>query len=433
MVDKIALQKLEFFSSDFTKADPDVSAFVQKELHRQQNQIELIASENIVSGAVLSALANVTTNKYAEGYPGKRYYGGCEYVDGIENIAIERAKILFNCEYANVQPHSGSQANQVVFLALLNPGDTTLGMSLDAGGHLTHGAAPNLSGRWFNAKHYGVHLDTGLINYEQVEDLAMQHKPKLIIAGGSAYPRQIDFKKFREIADRCGAFLMADIAHYAGLIAAGLYPSPAQYADVITTTTHKTLRGPRGGMVLSNNQDLYKKLNSALFPGLQGGPIMNIITAKAVAFGEALRPDFKIYAKNVIENAQAMNKALQDRGYATVTDGTDCHLLLLDLTDKNITGKQAEEVLERAGLTCNKNTVPGETKSPFVTSGIRLGTPAGTTRGFNNKDFYQIGNFICDILDSLHKNEEEHHKVEKEVLAQVQKLCAQYPIYETLR
>jgi glycine hydroxymethyltransferase len=421
-----------FFTSDFVQTDSDVANFVKQELLRQQNQIELIASENIVSLAVLSALATVPTNKYAEGYPGKRYYGGCEYVDEIETIAIDRAKLLFNCEFANVQPHSGSQANQAVFFALLNPGDTILGMSLNEGGHLTHGAKPNLSGRWFNAVHYGVYPETGLINYDQAEELAVQQKPKLIIAGGSAYPRKIDFKRFREIADKVGAFLLADVAHYAGLITSGLYPSASEFADAITTTTHKTLRGPRGGMILSNNNDLFKKLNSAVFPGLQGGPLMNIITAKAVAFGEALKPGFKLYSQNVIDNSKAMGKTMQDRGYKLVTDGTDSHLLLVDLTDKNITGKDAEQTMEKASLTCNKNTVPGETKSPFITSGIRLGSPAGTSRGFAKQEFAQIGHMICDVLDGFIQNPEDNSKIETDIKTKVQNLCSKYPIYPTL-
>lgn len=370
------------------------------------------------------------TNKYAEGYPGKRYYGGCEHVDEIETMAIDRAKAIFGCEYANVQPHSGSQANQAVFFALLNPGDIFLGMSLNDGGHLTHGAAPNISGKWFNATHYGVDIDTGFIDYEDVESKAIEHKPKLIIAGGSAYSRSIDFKKFREIADKVGAFLLADVAHYAGLIATGDYPSPINYADVVTTTTHKTLRGPRGGMILSNNTDLFKKLNSAIFPGLQGGPLMNIITAKAVAFGEVLKPEFKIYIQNVLANAKAMGKAISNRGYCLVSGGTDSHLLLMDLSSKGITGKNAEKCLERAGLTTNKNTVPGETKSPFITSGVRIGSPAGTTRGFTEADFVQIGNWICDVLDALILNPEDTEGIENKTLKEVMELCNKHPIYQ---
>jgi len=431
MID-IATKKIDFFTSSLDQVDADISFFLKKELQRQQNQIELIASENIVSAAVLAALGTVPTNKYAEGYPGKRYYGGCEYVDEIETIAIERAKLLFDCEYTNVQPHSGSQANLAVFFALLNPGDTILGMSLNEGGHLTHGAAPSFSGKWFNAVHYGVLKTTHLIDYDQVEKLALEHKPKIIIAGGSAYPRGIDFKKFRAIADKVGAFLFADIAHYAGLISSKLYPSPAHLADVMTTTTHKTLRGPRGGMIMSNNKDLFKKLNSAIFPGTQGGPIMNIITAKAVAFKEALQPDFKNYSRAVIKNAQTMGDALKRHGYDLVTGGTDCHLLLVDLTNKNISGKSAEITLDKAGITCNKNTVPGETRSPFITSGIRIGSPACTTRGFGEKEFTEIGNMISYVLDSLTKNPEDNSAAERETLSKVNDLCAQYKIYPNL-
>lgn len=428
----IANRKIDFFTSNLDQVDPDISFFLKKELQRQQNQIELIASENIVSSAVLAALGTVPTNKYAEGYPGKRYYGGCEYVDEIETIAIERAKLLFDCEYANVQPHSGSQANLAVFFALLNPGDTILGMSLNEGGHLTHGAAPSFSGKWFNAIHYGVSKTTHLIDYDQVEKLALEHKPKIIIAGGSAYPREIDFKKFRAICDKVGAFLFADIAHYAGLISSKLYPSPTHFADVMTTTTHKTLRGPRGGMIMSNNKDLFKKLNSAIFPGTQGGPIMNIITAKAVAFKEALQPEFKAYSRAVIKNAQAMGEALKKRGYDLVTGGTDCHLLLVDLTNKDISGKSAETTLDNAGITCNKNTVPGETRSPFITSGIRIGSPACTTRGFGEKEFTEIGNMIACVLDSLAKKPEDNSETEREILEKVNNLCAQYKIYPNL-
>ena len=428
----IVSKKLNFFESSLEQVDPDIAFFLKKELSRQQSQIELIASENIVSSAVMSSLASVPTNKYAEGYPGKRYYGGCEYVDEIETIAIERAKLLFDCEYANVQPHSGSQANHAVFFALLNPGDTILGMSLTDGGHLTHGASPNFSGKWFNAVHYGVSEKTGLIDYNQIEELALKHKPKMIIAGGSAYPRKIDFAKFRKIADKVGAYLLADIAHYAGLIASKLYPSASKFADVMTTTTHKTLRGPRGGMIMSSNESLYKKLNSAIFPGTQGGPIMNIITAKAVAFKEALQPDFKQYSRAVINNAQAMGEELKNSGYKLVTGGTDSHLLLIDLTDKNISGKKAERSLENAGITCNKNTVPGETRSPFITSGIRVGSPAGTSRGFNESDFTEIGNMMAYVLDNLVKSPDDNSKAEREILSKAQKLCSKYPIYPNL-
>jgi len=429
---EITSKKIDFFSSKLASVDPDIAFFLKKELHRQQNQIELIASENIVSMAVLEALGTVPTNKYAEGYPGKRYYGGCEYVDEIETIAIERAKLLFDCEYVNVQPHSGSQANHAVFFALLNPGDTILGMSLNEGGHLTHGAAPNFSGKWFNAIHYGVSQNDHLIDYDQVERLALEHKPKMIIAGGSAYPREIDFAKFSQIAKKVGAFLLADIAHYAGLISSKLYPSPMKFADVVTTTTHKTLRGPRGGMIMSNNPDLYKKLNSAIFPGTQGGPIMNIITAKAVAFKEALQPDFKHYSRSVIKNAQAMGNAIRNSGYNLVTGGTDCHLLLIDLTSKDLTGKAAEASLERAGITCNKNTVPGETKSPFITSGVRIGSPACTTRGFGESEFMEIGQMVGSVLDGLQRNPDDNSVVEKEVLSRVISLCDMFKIYPNL-
>jgi len=426
------VDKIDFFTAKLNQTDPDIAFFLRKELERQQNQIELIASENIVSNAVLEALGTVPTNKYAEGYPGKRYYGGCEFVDEIETIAIERAKMLFECDYANVQPHSGSQANHAVFFALLNPGDTILGMSLNEGGHLTHGAAPNFSGKWFNAVHYGVKKDDHLIDYEQLERLALEHKPKMIIAGGSAYPRKIDFAKFRDVANKVGAFLLADVAHYAGLITSKLFPSPINLADVVTTTTHKTLRGPRGGMILSNNPDMFKKLNSAIFPGTQGGPIMNIITAKAVAFKEALQPAFKNYSKAVIKNAQSMGDALKKNGFNLVTGGTDCHLLLIDLTNKNITGKEAEHSLEKAGLTCNKNTVPGETKSPFITSGIRVGSPAGTSRGFGEKEFSEIGELISYLLNNLSNNKDNNSAAEEEVYQRVISLCDKYKIYPDL-
>ncbi|MCH9753412.1 MAG: serine hydroxymethyltransferase [Alphaproteobacteria bacterium] len=431
MVD-IANKKIDFFQSKLGQSDPDIAFFLKKELERQQNQIELIASENIVSTAVMEALGTVPTNKYAEGYPGKRYYGGCEYVDEIESIAIERAKLLFDCDFANVQPHSGSQANFAVYFALLNPGDTILGMSLNEGGHLTHGSAPSFSGKWFNAVQYGLSKDTHLIDYDNVESLAKKHKPKMIIAGGSAYPRKIDFAKFREIADKVGAILFADIAHYAGLIATKLYPSASKYADVMTTTTHKTLRGPRGGMIMSNNEDLFKKLNSAIFPGTQGGPIMNIITAKAVAFKEALQPEFKNYSRRVIKNCQIMGETLKKNGYDLVTGGTDCHLLLVDLTNKNISGKKAEKSLEKAGITCNKNTVPGETRSPFITSGIRIGSAVGTTRGFGEKEFTEIGNMISYVLDNLSSNPEDNSAAERDVLSKVHSLCSKYQIYPGL-
>jgi glycine hydroxymethyltransferase len=417
-----------FFDATLSSSDPELYATIREELHRQQSQIELIASENIVSRAVLQAMGTVLTNKYAEGYPGKRYYGGCDAVDKAEQLAIDRAKKLFGCSYANVQPHSGSQANQTVFLALLKPGDTFLGMSLAAGGHLTHGAAPNLSGKWFNAVQYGVKREDALIDYAEVERLAKEHKPKLIIAGGSAYPRVIDFARFRAIADSVGAYFMVDMAHFAGLVAAGVYPNPLPHAHVVTTTTHKTLRGPRSGLVLSNDEDLGKKFNSALFPGLQGGPLMHIIAAKAVAFGEALQPSFKTYGKAVVDNARALAEVLVKRGVDIVSGGTDSHLMLVDLRPKKLTGKAAEESLERAGLTCNKNAIPFDPEKPFVTSGIRLGTPAGTTRGFGVAEFRQIGEMIGDVLDGLAKGG-DNTATEQKVRGQVLDLCNKFPIY----
>ena len=417
-----------FFQHDLKIVDPDLEHLLKQDLARQRHSLELIASENIVSKAVLEAISNILTNKYAEGYPGKRYYGGCEFADHVENMAIERAKLLFNCEFVNVQPHSGSQANQAVFFALLQPGDTIMGMSLSEGGHLTHGAAPNMSGKWFKVIQYGVKPETGIIDYDQFEKLALEHKPKLIIVGASAYPREIDFKRSREIADKVGAFLMADIAHYAGLISSGYYPSPINYADVVTTTTHKTLRGPRGGMIMSNNQDLFKSLNSAIFPGIQGGPLMNIIAAKAVAFKEALLPEFKLYSKNVIENAQILSDTILSRGYDIVTGGTDCHLILVDLRKQDFTGKDADQSLDRAGITCNKNTVPGEQRSPFITSGIRLGSPALTTRGLKKEDFVVVGNLICNIFDGLASGV-DNGIIEHKTRDQVHKICEQYPIY----
>lgn len=421
-----------FFSENLAARDPEVMHTIEEELLRQQTQIELIASENIVSRAVLEAQGSVLTNKYAEGYPGKRYYGGCEAVDKTEQLAIDRAKKLFGCTYANVQPHSGSQANQGVFLALLQPGDTILGMSLAAGGHLTHGAAPNQSGKWFNAIQYGVREEDCLIDYDAVEKLAIEHRPKLIIAGGSAYPREIDFARFRAIADRVGAYLLVDMAHYAGLVAAGVYPNPLPHAHVVTTTTHKTLRGPRAGMILSNDEDLGKKFNSAIFPGLQGGPLMHAIAAKAVAYGEALQPEFKAYGKQVLDNARALAATLKKRGVDIVSGGTDCHLVLVDLRPKKLTGKLAEESMERAGLTCNKNAIPFDPEKPAVTSGVRLGTPAGTTRGFGVKEFEQIGNLIGDVLDGLTKNPEDNSEAEQQVKEKVTKLCAAFPIYSNL-
>jgi glycine hydroxymethyltransferase len=419
----------DFFEAGLAAADPAVAAAVQNELHRQQDQVELIASENIVSQAVLEAAGTVLTNKYAEGYPGRRYYGGCEYVDDAERLAIERATALFECEFANVQPHSGSQANQAVMLALCQPGDTILGMSLAAGGHLTHGARPNLSGKWFNAVQYGVRQDDALIDFDEVERLAREHKPKMIIAGGSAYPRIIDFARFRAIADETGALLMVDMAHFAGLVAGGAHPSPLPYADVVTTTTHKTLRGPRGGMILSRDGDVGKKINSAVFPGLQGGPLMHIIAAKAVAFGEAQQPAFKEYARRVAENASVLADVLLERGLDIVSGGTDTHLLLVDLRPKGLTGNITEKALERAGLTCNKNGIPFDPEKPTVTSGIRLGSPAATTRGFGLSEFRHVGELIAEVLDGLANNPDGDAQVEQSVRARVSELCARFPIY----
>jgi len=419
----------KFFTEKLENTDNEIFSVIQKELKRQQNQIELIASENIVSRAVLDAQGSILTNKYAEGYPGRRYYGGCEFVDMVEDLARDRAKKLFGCEFANVQPHSGSQANQSVLLALVKPGDTIMGMSLDAGGHLTHGAKPNLSGKWFNSVQYGL-KDDGYIDMEGLESLAKEHKPKLIIAGGSAYPRKIDFAKFREIADSVGAYLMVDMAHFAGLVATGVFPSPLPHAHVVTTTTHKTLRGPRGGMVLTNDADIAKKINSAIFPGLQGGPLMHVIAGKAVAFGEDLKPEFKEYGKAVIENAQVLAETLKKGGLDIVSGGTDCHLMLVDLRPKKVTGKDAEVYLEKAGLTCNKNAIPNDPEKPTITSGIRLGSPAGTTRGFGKVEFKLIGNWICEVIDAVStKDESLIEATEKKVLVQVQDLCKKFPIY----
>ena len=419
-----------FFTSDLQGADPAVFASIQDELNRQQGKIELIASENIVSKAVLEAQGSVLTNKYAEGYPGKRYYGGCEYVDIAEQLAIDRAKQLFDCAYANVQPNSGSQANQAVFLALLKPGDCVLGMSLAAGGHLTHGAAPNMSGKWFKAVQYGVRREDALIDFDEVERLADEHKPKLIVAGGSAYPRIIDFQRFRAIADRVGAYLMVDMAHFAGLVAAGVYPSPLPHAHVVTTTTHKTLRGPRGGMVLSNDLDIGKKINSAVFPGLQGGPLMHVIAAKAVAFREALQPEYKDYIRAVVENANVLAETLVSRGLAIVSGGTDSHLMLVDLRPKNLKGNVTEVSLEHAGITCNKNGIPFDPEKPTITSGVRLGSPAATSRGFGAAEFRQIGEMVGDVLDGLvASNSGDNSKVEKAVNERVRELCARFPIY----
>jgi glycine hydroxymethyltransferase len=419
-----------FFAAPLAETDPELAAAIAAELVRQQDGIELIASENIVSAAVLEAQGSVLTNKYAEGYPGRRYYGGCHEVDKAEQLAIDRACRIFGCSFANVQPHSGAQANQAVFLALLQPGDTILGMSLAAGGHLTHGAAPNQSGKWFNAVQYGVRRDDGLLDYDELESLARQHKPKLIIAGGSAYPRIIDFPRIRAVADEVGALFMVDMAHFAGLVAAGIYPSPLPHAHVVTTTTHKTLRGPRGGMVLSNDAELGKKINSAVFPGLQGGPLMHVIAAKAVAFGEALRPEFRAYQRAVADNARALGETLVDAGLALVTGGTDSHLLLVDLRPKRVTGKAAEAALERAHMTANKNAIPFDPEKPAVTSGIRLGTPAATTRGFGVAEFRQVGEMIAEVLDGLSAGDGGGNTAtEQAVAARVLDLCARFPIY----
>ncbi|WP_150523470.1 serine hydroxymethyltransferase [Roseibium sediminis] len=421
----------DFFSRSLADSDPELFSSIQKELGRQQHEIELIASENIVSRAVLEAQGSVLTNKYAEGYPGRRYYGGCEFVDIAEELAIDRAKKLFGCEFANVQPSSGSQANQSVFLGLIKPGDTILGMSLDAGGHLTHGAKPNMSGKWFNAVQYGLNLETGLIDYDAMAALAREHKPALIIAGGSAYSRQIDFAKFRAVADEVGAYFMVDMAHFAGLVAAGEHPSPFPHADVATTTTHKTLRGPRGGMVLTNSEEISKKINSAVFPGLQGGPLMHVVAAKAVAFGEALQPGFKSYIKSVRENAQVLAETLREGGADIVSGGTDTHLMLVDLRPKMLTGKSAEHALGRAAITCNKNGVPNDPQKPMITSGIRLGTPAATTRGFGVAEFREVGLLITEVLDGLKaaNSEEGNAAVEAAVKAKVEALTARFPIY----
>ncbi|EWY39184.1 serine hydroxymethyltransferase [Skermanella stibiiresistens SB22] len=422
-----------FFGASLADGDPELASAIARELARQQDQIELIASENIVSSAVLEAQGSVLTNKYAEGYPGRRYYGGCEFVDVAEQLAIDRAKALFGCSFANVQPHSGAQANQAVFMALLQPGDAILGMSLDAGGHLTHGAAANQSGKWFKAIQYGVRRDTALIDFDQVEALAREHKPKLIIAGGSAYPRTIDFARFRKIADEVGAWFMVDMAHFAGLVAGGVYPSPLPHAHIVTTTTHKTLRGPRGGMILSNDADLGKKINSAVFPGLQGGPLMHVIAAKAVAFGEALRPEFKTYAQAVVDNARALSARLIEGGVDIVSGGTDSHVVLVDLRPKNLTGKATEATLEHAGMTCNKNGVPFDPQKPMVTSGVRLGTPAATTRGFGVEEFTQVGAMISEVLDGLAaSNSGDNTEVEAQVRERVLTLCRRFPIYPNL-
>jgi len=422
-----------FFTEALASRDPEIARAIGLELGRQRDEIELIASENIVSRAVMEAQGSVMTNKYAEGYPGRRYYGGCQFVDIAENLAIERACKLFGVAFANVQPNSGSQANQGVFTALLQPGDTILGMSLDAGGHLTHGAAPNQSGKWFRAVQYGVRESDLEVDYDQIERLTREHKPKLIIAGGSAIPRILDFKRFREIADLVGAWLMVDMAHFAGLVAAGLYTSPFPHAHVATTTTHKTLRGPRGGMILTDDEALAKKFNSAIFPGIQGGPLMHVIAGKAVAFGEALRPDFRTYQEQVIQNAKAMGEALVEGGLELVTGGTDSHLLLVDLRPKGVKGNATEKALGRAHITCNKNGIPFDTEKPTITSGIRLGSPAGTTRGFGEAEFTKIGTWITEVVDGLAANGEEGNAaVEEKVKAEVAELCARFPVYPGL-
>ncbi len=416
-----------FFNSDLKSSDPEIFSSIQKEFVRQQNHIELIASENIVSKAILEAQGSVLTNKYAEGYSGKRYYGGCEFVDIAEDLAIERVKKLFNCNFANVQPHSGAQANAAVFLALIKPGDTILGMGIDQGGHLTHGAAPAMSGKWFNAIAYGVRKDNGLIDYDQVRDLAIKHKPKLIIAGGSAYSRIIDFKIFNDIAKEVGAYFLVDMAHFSGLVAGGVYPNPIEYADVITSTTHKVLRGPRGGLILTNNEELAKKFNSAVFPGLQGGPLMHVIAAKAICFKEALSDDFKSYAKAVVANAKILSETLKNLGYTIFSGGTDTHLILLDLRPFKLTGKDASDSLGRANITCNKNGIPYDDQKPWITSGIRLGTPACTTRGFSLNEFKTVGVLIDQVLKGLINNNSD--KAEKEVKEKIKNLCAAFPVY----
>jgi glycine hydroxymethyltransferase len=418
-----------FFTTGLEQADPALFAAIQDELRRQQDQIELIASENIVSQAVLDAQGSVFTNKYAEGYPGKRYYGGCEFADVVEQLALDRIKKLFGCAFANVQPHSGAQANFAVMLALLQPGDTIMGLSLAAGGHLTHGAPVAVSGKWFKVVSYGVREEDHLIDYDAVQKLAEESRPKLIIAGGSAYPRIFDFARFRQIADSIGAHLMVDMAHFAGLVAGGVHPSPFPHAHVVTSTTHKTLRGPRGGVILTNDEALAKKFNSAVFPGSQGGPLMHVVAAKAVAFGEALQPGFKAYAQQVVDNARALAQVMTERGCAVVSGGTDTHLMLVDLRPKGVKGNIAEKALERAGITCNKNGIPFDTEKPAITSGIRLGTPAGTTRGFGVAEFQAIGHMISDVLDGLARNPEGDAQVEQATKGRVQELCARFPIY----
>jgi glycine hydroxymethyltransferase len=421
-----------FFGAALAETDPEIAAAIGQELRREQDHIELIASENIVSRAVLEAQGSVMTNKYAEGYPGRRYYGGCEFVDIAEALAIERAKKLFRCEFANVQPHSGAQANGAVYLALMNAGETMLGMSLAAGGHLTHGATPSISGKWLRGVQYGVRRDDARIDFDEVERLALEHRPKIIIAGGSAYSRIIDFARFRAIADRVAAWLMVDMAHFAGLVAAGIHPSPFPHAHVVTTTTHKTMRGPRGGMILAQDPELGKKINSAVFPGLQGGPLMHVIAAKAVAFGEALRPEFKTYAENVAGNAKVLASTLQERGLDIVSGGTDTHLMLVDLRRKRLTGKAAEQSLGRARLTCNKNGIPFDPEKPTITSGIRLGTPAGTTRGFGPAEFRRVGELTADVLDGLAAHPDDNGAAEAAAREQVAVLCGRFPVYPDL-
>ena len=421
--------EIDFFEKSLKDSDPEIFSSIDEELNRQRNHLELIASENIASKAVIEAQGTVLTNKYAEGYPGKRYYGGCEFVDKSENLAIERATKLFDVKFANVQPHSGAQANGAVFLALLKPGDTILGMGIDQGGHLTHGASPAQSGKWFNAIAYGVDKKTGLLDYDQVEKLAIEHNPKLIIAGGSAYSRIINFKKFREIADKVGAYLLVDMAHFSGLVAGKAYPNPCDHAHVVTSTTHKVLRGPRGGIILTNDEDLAKKFNSAVFPGLQGGPLMHVIAAKAVCFKEALQDDFKIYSKNVIENAKILSETLKNLGYEIFSGGTDTHLVLIDLRPLGLTGKEAERSLVNANLTCNKNGIPYDEAKPWVTSGIRLGTPACTTRGFGLAEFKQVAELVDEVLKGLKDNKDDNSKAELSVRKKVIELCKKFPIY----
>lgn len=430
MINTIKVANSDFLNNQLAQSDPELLATISEELGRQQHEIELIASENIVSRAVMEAQGSVLTNKYAEGYPGRRYYGGCQFVDKTEELARERAKRLFQCTFVNVQPHSGAQANQAVFFALLQPGDTFLGLNLSAGGHLTHGSPVNQSGKWFNAVAYGVDKVTHQIDYDEVAALAKKHKPKIIVAGGSAYPRIIDFERFREIADSVGALLMVDMAHFAGLVAGGVHPNPLNHAHIVTTTTHKTLRGPRGGMILSNHDDIGKKINSAVFPGLQGGPLMHVIAAKAAAFGEALRPEFASYAQAVVDNAQALAASISAGGFDVVSGGTDTHLLLVDLRLMDLTGKASEAALERAGITCNKNSIPHDTASPMITSGIRLGTPAATSRGFGQQEFTQVGALILEVLKGLSVNgESENDQIEREVKQKVSSLTQKFPIY----